>query len=334
MYSYRAVGQDTNDPLFWYDAGVKMENAVAVMASSRLTGTRLENLGSGSWMSFNRRACLVWTEHQGPDDMERGCPLLLPIAMVAIAFFDRRRPSHRGNNCMLHAARCTQPLGPALGKHDPAQQTSDRPRKGRPPQRRPSGARAIPRRYKGTRTQNRTNLDSPYTAPHPRTPMLILSRNTGNSFFCSSSPGHTFAMTAVIRIRQGSRIMCERPRQQLLNTAASKQHKSSGPRSSTKPRLAVSLLAIRPRQLRRLPRLIPRPVCNILRFCLFSSVYFLQCCNPPLRPFASDANHHSTCCGEHQCLILIHPPNRNQHGYPANEKRTHKVQNDMTNTCR
>lgn len=58
MYSYRAVGQDTSDPLFWYDAGVKMENAVAVMASSRLTGTRLEiwDLGRGRVSTVE----LVW----------------------------------------------------------------------------------------------------------------------------------------------------------------------------------------------------------------------------------------------------------------------------------
>lgn len=55
MHSYRAVGQDTSDPLFWYDAGVKMENAVAVMASSRLTDWHsIRELGSGSWTSFNR----------------------------------------------------------------------------------------------------------------------------------------------------------------------------------------------------------------------------------------------------------------------------------------
>lgn len=44
--------------MFWYDIGVKMENAVAVMASSRLTGIRLENwdLGRGRVSTVE----LVW----------------------------------------------------------------------------------------------------------------------------------------------------------------------------------------------------------------------------------------------------------------------------------
>lgn len=39
-HSYHGVGQDTDDPVFWYDFGVDGD-AVAAMALSQ-TGTRLE----------------------------------------------------------------------------------------------------------------------------------------------------------------------------------------------------------------------------------------------------------------------------------------------------
>lgn len=94
-------------------------------------------------------ACLHMTGREG---LSVAVAVAVAIGLPRTAI-DRRRPSH-----------CTQPLVLVSGQALPSRQTSDRPRKGRPPHRRPSRARATPPghgcstglalgRYRGTRAQ-------------------------------------------------------------------------------------------------------------------------------------------------------------------------------------